>query len=277
MTTTEGITQAVQTHATAPANITETAHQTTKSLVQISINPEPLFHIGNFTVTNSLFTAFILTLLLIGFALFAYRKGFKLIPDKLQSFLELFIEMFLSMIESIAGSSKARTFFPWITTFFIYILLGNWIGLLPGVGTIGIIENLPGHGEVFVPIIRGVNADLTTTLALGLTSVMLTQYYGLKTLGTNYLTKFFNFKSGVGFFVGILELISEFAKVISFAFRLFGNIFAGEVLLMVISALIPVFASIPFLGLEVFVGFIQAFVFATLSLVFFNMATQAHH
>ncbi|NOY15016.1 MAG: F0F1 ATP synthase subunit A [bacterium] len=247
-----------------------------ESLVDISINPEPLFHIGGFTVTNSFLATMVVSLGLILFAVWMYKRGYRLIPDRLQAFVELVLEMFLSMTESIAGSQKARLFFPWIITFFIFIILGNWIGLLPGVGTIGIKHYLPGNGEIFIPLIRGVNADLNTTVALALVSVMLTQYYGLKTLGLGYLRKFFNFKSGIGFFVGILELISEFAKIISFAFRLFGNIFAGEVLLMVIGALIPVFVSIPFLGLEVFVGFIQAFVFATLSLVFFNMATQSH-
>ncbi len=246
-----------------------------ESLVNVSINAEPLFHIGSFTVTNSFLTSIILSSLLIIFTYLIFKRGYKLLPGKLQSFLELIIEIFLSMVQGIAGAERARIFFPWIMTFFIFILLGNWLGLLPGVGTIGFKHYIEGHGQVFVPFIRGVNADLNTTLSLALLSVALTQYYGLKHLGLRYLTKFFNFKSFIGFFVGLLELISEFAKIISFAFRLFGNIFAGEVLLMVVGALVPVLASIPFLGLEIFVGFIQAFVFAILSLVFFNMAVES--
>jgi len=274
---TEGVKAVEQVPAGLEAGLTHAAEPVKKALVEVSINAEPLFKVGSFTVTNSFLAGLVLSLVLVGVAFWVYRRGIKLVPDRLQSFLELVIELFLSMMESISGPTKARLFFPWIMTFFIFIVLGNWLGLIPGVGTIGYTHQLPGHGEVFIPFIRGVNADINTTLALALLSVALTQYYGLKNLGLHYLGKFFNFKSGIGFFVGILELISEFAKIISFAFRLFGNIFAGEVLLMVVGALIPVVASIPFLGLEIFVGFIQAFVFAILSLVFFNMATQSHH
>lgn len=127
--------------------------------------------------------------------------------------------------------------------------------------------------EVFVPYLRAGTADLNTTLALGLFSQVMAQIVGVKYLGFSYFKKFFNFKDPIMFFVGILELVSEFSKVLSYAFRLFGNIFAGEVLLIVIGALIPVVVPMPFYGLEIFVGFIQALVFALLSLVFFNVAT----
>ncbi|MFZ5437717.1 MAG: F0F1 ATP synthase subunit A [Patescibacteria group bacterium] len=127
--------------------------------------------------------------------------------------------------------------------------------------------------EVFVPYLRAGTADLNTTLALGLFSQVMAQIVGVKYLGFSYFKKFFNFKDPIMFFVGILELVSEFSKVLSYAFRLFGNIFAGEVLLIVIGALIPVLVPMPFYGLEIFVGFIQALVFALLSLVFFNVAT----
>ncbi|HEX7018140.1 MAG TPA: F0F1 ATP synthase subunit A, partial [Patescibacteria group bacterium] len=130
--------------------------------------------------------------------------------------------------------------------------------------------------QVFVPLLRAGTADLNTTLALALISVFMTQIIGFQYQQFGYFTKFFNFSSPIMFFVGILELVSEFAKIISFAFRLFGNIFAGEVLLAVISFLVPLLVPMPFYGLEVFVGFIQALVFAMLSLVFFNMATQGH-
>lgn len=135
----------------------------------------------------------------------------------------------------------------------------------------------PAEHTTFVPVIRPATADISTTLALALISVILTQYYGIKFQGFSYFTKFFNFKQGPIFtFAGFIELISEFAKIISFAFRLFGNIFAGEVLLAVTAFLIPLFLPIPFLGLEIFVGFIQALVFAMLTLVFINMATIGH-
>jgi F-type H+-transporting ATPase subunit a len=145
--------------------------------------------------------------------------------------------------------------------------------------------NADGHEEevshdeehsVFVPYLRAGTADLNTTLALGLFSQVMAQLVGIKYLGFSYFKKFFNFKDPIMFFVGVLELVSEFSKVLSYAFRLFGNIFAGEVLLVVISALIPLVVPMPFYGLEIFVGFIQALVFALLSLVFFNVATISH-
>ena len=161
-------------------------------------------------------------------------------------------------------------------TLFIFIIFLNWFGLLPGVGTIGFYEIEEGHEvaeKVFVPLFRAGSADLNTTLALALISVVSIQISGIKTLGKEYIGRFFNFKNPIYFFVGILELISEFSKIISFAFRLFGNIFAGEVLLTVIAFLIPVIAPLPFLGLELFVGFIQALVFSMLTSVFLSLAT----
>lgn len=133
------------------------------------------------------------------------------------------------------------------------------------------------HEEgVFVPYFRAGTADLNTTIALAIISVVATQYFGLKALGAGYLKKYFNFSSPIDAFVGILELILETAKIMSFAFRLFGNIFAGEVLLAVMMFLVPVVVPMPFYGLEIFVGMIQGVVFAMLSLVFFNLATHGH-
>lgn len=131
------------------------------------------------------------------------------------------------------------------------------------------------HAEL-VPLFRAGTADLNMTIALGLLSVGLVQYYGLKYLKLGYLKKYINFSSPIYFAVGILEIILEAAKVVSFAFRLFGNIFAGEVLLAVISYIAALLAPMPFYGLELFVGFIQALVFSMLSVVFFNMATVSH-
>lgn len=128
-----------------------------------------------------------------------------------------------------------------------------------------------------VDILRGANADVNMTLALALISVTSTQVFGIKFAGLAYFKKFINFSSPINFFIGILELVAEVSKIISFAFRLFGNIFAGEVLVSVIKFLIPVLIPIPFMGFEIFVGALQAYVFAMLSLVFFNMAASEHH
>ena len=131
---------------------------------------------------------------------------------------------------------------------------------------------------MFIPIFRGGNADLNTTLALAILTMTLVQFFGIFAIGLwKYAGKFINFKEGpIGFFVGILEIIGEFSRIISFSFRLFGNIFAGEVLLAVITWLLPYVGPIPFYGLEIFVGFIQALVFSLLTLVFVNMATMTH-
>lgn len=190
-------------------------------------------------------------------------------------FFEFMLEGLYSIVESITGSAKAKLFFPLVVTFFLYIVPSNWSGLLPGAGSIGF--NGIFHGkEVFIPILRGPTADLNTTLALALIAMVMVQFYGFKFQGWHYLKKFFNFSNPINAFVGILELISDLSKVISFAFRLFGNIFAGEVLISVISFLLPAIAPIPFYGLELFVGVIQGLVFMMLATVFMNMATLGH-
>ena len=156
-------------------------------------------------------------------------------------------------------------------------ILKNWFGLLPGVGSF-LIKVVEEHGEVFIPLLRGNNADLNTTLALAIISVVSIQFFSIKYLGIKkYLHKFFNFSDPISFFVGILDILSEFSKVLSFAFRLFGNIFAGEVLLTIVAFLVPVLASFPFIGLEIFVGFVQALVFSMLTAVFISGAIVEHH
>ena len=270
--------------------------------LHISITAEPIFAIGGVTVTNSMFTTWIVTALLIWFSLKTYthltKVNFATKPTRFQSFVEMIVESLYNLVKSIAGThKKARIFLPMIATFFMFILVSNWFGLLPGVGTIGFrheeeaehadevaviqeddheeVEETESHGA-FVPYFRGPTADLNTTLALAIISMMTVQIVGFQFMGFAYPKKFFNFKSPIDFFIGILELLSDFSKVISFAFRLFGNIFAGEVLLAVIAFLLPIIAPLPFIGLEIFVGFVQALVFAMLSLVFMNMATIGH-
>ena len=190
--------------------------------------------------------------------------------------METMVGGIYNLFESINGE-KVKIFFPLLGTLFIFIITANWMSLLPGIGTIGLYEIEEGR-KVFIPLLRGATADLNTTIGLAIVAMLVIQFYGIKDLGVEYLKKFFNFKSPIGFYVGVLELISEVSRLISFAFRLFGNIFAGEVLLTVIAFLMPVIAPIPFLGLEVFVGFIQALVFSMLTSVFLNVATsKAHH
>ncbi len=241
--------------------------------MHISLVAEKIFHIGDFAVTNSLLASIITSLLLILVALLINRT-LRNIPNKMQSIIEMIFDFLDSLAQSIGGKNT-RMFLPLIITLFVYILLSNWLGLLPGFGSVGIYEIEEGH-KVFVPLLRGATADLNTTLALALISVFAVQFYGISTNKLKYLSRFFNFQNPIMFFTGILELISEFSKIISFSFRLFGNVFAGEVLISVITALIPVIVPLPFFGLEIFVGLIQALVFSMLTLVFINIGMQVH-
>jgi F-type H+-transporting ATPase subunit a len=226
-------------------------------------------------ITNAFLTGIIASLVIIviiSWLTWSIRR----VPRKKQNFAEWMVEGFLNLVEGITGDhQKALKFLPLGLTFLIFILVNNWLGLLPGVGSIGFKEAVEGK-EIFVPLFRSSNADLNTTLALALVSVVAIQWFGVGALGLKYFKKFLNFSNPIYFGIGILESISEMAKVISFSFRLFGNVFAGEVLLAVITGLIPLIAPLPFYGLEIFVGLIQALVFTILSLVFFQVATQEH-
>lgn len=243
--------------------------------LHISVAAEPLIKIGQFSISNSLLVTLIVTLLLIVFAFWFNSQKNK---QKRPFFYELSLTFFTglySFFESVAGK-KTKQFFPLLASFFIFIILSNWSGLLPGVGSIGLQQMLHDK-KIFIPIFRGPTADINTTLALAVFSIAATQYFGIKNLGFfGYIKKFINITNPINFFVGILEILSEISKILSFSFRLYGNIFAGEVLLVVIAAIIPILAPLPFLGLELFVGFIQALVFTMLSLVFMSVASVSH-
>ena len=233
-------------------------------------------------ISNTLVASLITTVVLIVIAYFA-TKNIKEVPKGLQNLFEVIIEALFNMVDSVTEDKKQTfKFFPLVATIFIFIIISNWLGLLPGFGSVGffetIKEGMPSEEHsVFVPLLRSVNSDLNATLALAIVSVLATQIFGIMALGIfKYGKKFLNFSSPVGFFVGILELISEIAKMISFSFRLFGNVFAGEVLLVVIIMLAPFIVPIPFFALELFVGFIQALVFAMLTLVFLKVAVTTH-
>jgi len=254
------------------------------------------------SVPNTLPATWLTMLLLIAVSFFATRS-MKEVPSGLQNAVEAIVEMFYRFIEGVAGAHQAPVFFPLVATFFFFILISNWMGIFPGFGSVGLWAE--HHGEtVLVPFLRSANAHLSTTVALAIVSVSATQYFGLKLVGRPFLRRYFPFffksapvekekpaatgfaavigkvaaimEKGSNAFVGILEFISEFIKIMSFSFRLFGNIFAGEVLLIVVAFLCAFLASLPFMALELFVGLVQALIFSMLSLVFFMMAT-AHH
>ena len=244
---------------------------------QIIIKAEELFRIGNFPVTNALFlSAFtFLTLAVVGI-LFSRRIG--LLPGSFQNLIEFAFTSMLDFIESILGSrKKAEKYFPLIATVFFFILVSNWLGLLPGVGSFVFHQNENG-ALTTIPIFRSPASDLNFTIALALIAVFGINFFGIVAIGfAKHLSKFFNFKNPINFAVGIFEIVSEVAKIVSFSFRLFGNIFAGEVLLTIMVFLVPYLIPLPFLALEIFVGFIQAFVFAMLTTIFLTISTEDVH
>lgn len=253
---------------------------------------EPVFHVGKFTITNSLLNSWATVIILVVLFVLIGKK-IKKIPKGLQNIFELILEEALHLADSITGSRKrSEKFLPISLSLFLFILVNNWLGLFPGVGTIGFIEAEGAH-KVFIPMLRGGTADLNTTLALALFAVVSSHVIGSFTVGAwNHLNKFINIKSFLAIpgkirkdfsiilvnpikaFVGVVEIIGEGAKVASLSFRLFGNIFAGEVLLASMMALFAYILPLPFMFLEIIVGLIQALIFAILTLVFITIATS---
>ena len=237
--------------------------------LHISISAEPIFYFGELGFTSSMLVSLLTTIFLCSVAYIFYQNRNK--NTKFVLFIQALVEALYGFVQSIAPH-QAQKFFPLFGTIFFFVVFASWAGLLPGFETIYI-----NNGREFVPLLRGGTADLNITLGTAIVAVFMIQVFGYRSLGIKYFKKFINFSNPINFFVGFLELISEFAKIMSFSFRLFGNIFAGEVLLAVIAFLLPIFAPLPFIGLEIFVGFIQALVFATLTLVFVNIATSDSH
>ncbi len=300
----------------------------------IVVAPEHIFDfpVLGFGVTNTMFTSWIVVLLICGLAILAGRS-MSLVPSGFSGAVEALVGGFYeTFIVGIAGEKNGRRFFPLVTTIFLYIVISNYVGLLPINNVIGVPE--AGHGEkqvvfqqtsiaglnlayipfggvlsgpdevdiaagdeaivaredgdrfsgLLAPLFRSVNTDVNAPLAIAIFSFVFIEYWGFSTLGAGYLKKFFdvgrllrgNLMGLIDVFVGLLELISEFARVVSFTFRLFGNIFAGEVLLLMMGFLVPFVLVDVFYGLELFIGLVQAFVFAMLTLVFAQTAV-AHH
>jgi len=243
---------------------------------EISIKAEEIFRWGGFIVTNSVVLAILSAVLLIVLA-FLLSRRLTLVPGKLQSVFELFTEEILRLMENVFGDrASAEKYFPLIATVFLFILFSNWLGLFPGVGSVGFYSMHSGR-EVFVPLFRSPASDLNFTVALAIVSVVAVNFLAILALGLRaHAGKFFNFKNPIFSFVGILEFISEFVKIVSFSFRLFGNVFAGEVLLTIVAFLAPYFLPLPFLFLEIFVGLVQAFIFSILTMVFLAMSVAPH-
>jgi F-type H+-transporting ATPase subunit a len=268
------------------------------SRVAVELRPETLFMVGPLPITNTLLTSWLTMGVLVVVALLLRRKLVDA-PEahSFQNVVETALEALRGFMQNFSHE-KTDTFFPVVCTFFLFILTSNWLGLLPGVGSIGYWHLEQGQ-MTFVPFLRGPTTDLNTTIALAVCAVASSQIYGIHFLGlgrflgryvpTHRFVTFFRAlasqeRADVGLllggvldlFIGVLEIFEELTKILSFSFRLFGNIFGGEVLLAVMAFLVPYLASVPFLGLELFGGFIQAVIFAALSTAFLARATTSH-
>lgn len=250
---------------------------------------EIIFNLDGFPVTNTFINSSVAVVLFFALGL-VLRKRSRLIPDKIQNFAESILETVLGYVDQVTKDrGKSLKFLPIAGALFFFILISNWLGIFPGIGSIG--RYLPVHGKVeLVPIFRPANTDLNMTLAMAVLGVGLSHIFGIIAIGFwKYANKFVklgdvwkSFKKGgmpvfvafVEFGVGLIEVFSEVAKMVSLSLRLFGNMFAGEVLLTVMAGLIALVAPLPFIGLEILVGFIQAIVFAMLVLVFLSVATM---
>ncbi len=252
------------------------------------ITAEQVFHIGSFPITNTYVNS---SLTVIFFVIIAYliKRNVRMVPKGIQNFFEALMELMLGYVDQVTGDrKKSLRFLPIVGGLFLFILASNWMGVLPGVGSIGFWHFVNGQKE-FVPLLRSANSDLNMTLSMAVFGVIASHVIGVGTIGFfRYLGKFIKigdiarafktmnltkiFTAFVEFGVGLIEIISELAKFISLSLRLFGNVFAGEVLLTVLAGLVAVFVPLPFIGLELLVGFIQSLVFAMLVLVYIATA-----
>jgi len=228
----------------------------------ISLKPEIVFEIGNFHLTNTYLGASLAAAMILLFS-FIFKNKIREIPSKFQSLLEIVFENFYNFWTNLTGVKNLKIF-AFCFTFFIYILLSNWLGILPGFGSIYI-----KHHEEKIHLLRSAYSDLNMTLAMGLISVLGANLLGLIKLKFNFVKKFMSP-------IGLMELFSEASKILSFSLRLFGNILAGEILILSVSLLIPFLVPIPFMLLEIFVGFIQALIFFTLTSIFLKVAISHH-
>ncbi len=245
-----------------------------KSL-SIHLAPEVLGYVWGIPITNTLITTwFVLAFVILG-AFWAYRK-LRFFPSKAQVAIETLIgSAFDYIAETLESRDLAKKFFPIIMTIFFFILALNWIGLLPGVGSVGFYK--AGHA-VITPFFHPANTDLNITFAFALIAFVTIEFAGVMALGfLKYGGKFVNFKSPLAFIIGIIEFIGELARLVSFSFRLFGNIFAGKTLLLVVIFFVPFVVPVPIIAFEIFVGLIQALVFSILTLFFIKLAVAEPH
>jgi len=261
----------------------------------VELPSEPVFHIEHFSITNTLIASWFTMLVLVVLSILLTRK-MKLIPGRGQATAEAIVEGLLNFVESVAGKKHARMLFPGVATIFIYVISNAFLALLPFFGSIGVIE----HDGKFAPLFRSANTDLNVPLSIAIMSFIFVETWGMRAIGvSHYLSEFINvrqfgqglkelltgkIKTGpmnivfgfISMFVGVLEIFSHLTRMLSFTFRLFGNMTAGEILILVYCFLIPLVFTIPFYGLELLIGMIQALIFSGLTLVFGTIAVSPH-
>jgi F-type H+-transporting ATPase subunit a len=241
--------------------------------ISVVLSAEHLGSVFGFPITNSIVMAWVVMALLIGFAYF-FGRSLTLIPGRFQAGVEWAFEGAIAYMSEVLGSEKlARRFFPLVASIFLFIAVINELEFFPGVGSLGLV-----HGEEFLPFLHAPTADLNFTLALAIIAFFTIEITGIATLGVfKYVGKYVNLKSPIGFAVGLIELVSNLGRLISFSFRLFGNVFAGEVMILVASYFLPYVLPAPLMGFEMFIGLVQALVFAMLTLFFIKLAIMDPH
>jgi len=261
------VTHAVSAHADATTTATHNAG------IHVALSAEKLGTFLGLPITNTLLMSWVVMALLAIIAFFVGRKV-SLIPGKLQLVFEEMVHFVLGYMQETLGSKKlAQKYFPIVITIFLFVFTANLIEFTPGIGSIRYFV-----GEESMPLLRSMNTDLNVTLALAIIAFVVIEVAGVTTIGiVKYAGKFLNFKSVMGFLVGLIELMSELIRLISFSFRLFGNIFAGEVLISVVSFFVPAVFPVPLMGFELFVGFVQAVIFSLLTLMFIKLAVTEPH
>lgn len=245
----------------------------TQAGIHVAIAAEKLGEFLGIPITNTLVTSFVVVLLLIGTAFLVHGR-LKLIPGRFQTLLEeMFSYVYDYVAETLESREMARKFFPLLMTIFLFVFISNILEFLPGVGSFGF-----WHGPEFIPLFRSVNTDLNTPLMLSLVSFFVIEITGILTIGVvKYGKKFIDLRSPVSFAVGFIELIGELVRVVSLSFRLFGNILAGEVVLAVAVYFAPLFLPVPLMLFELFIGTLQAAIFALLTLFFIKLAVTEPH
>lgn len=241
----------------------------------MKISPDILFSIGDFSVTNTVVATLVTDVIIVAIVLLVARN-IALRPKKVQNAVESVVDYFREITETVAGQ-RAPFIYPWVVSFFLFIVISNLVAQVPGFESIRF--HSASSGEQGVPFLRAATSDLNFTLALAVASLAATHFLSIKYIGIKgYVTRFFNFKNfPTLLFVGILELVNELAKFISFSFRLFGNIFAGEKVMATMYGLCPFGLPLPFIALELMVGIIQAIVFAMLTMAFMHIMTDKSH